>query len=169
MNCKIARANLANYLAKEYYLCNQAELEEHLAGCPSCRAELFALAELDSMLSILPGETAPPDFAAGVTGRIKNSTPGIIQTQLKEKASSKLTFYRDLAAAAAATVVIFFSGGNFFDHQNFNLAAQKMNAAVHVCLKTSGTVINQAYDTAGNINPQLLLKELNQNEVRPSR
>lgn len=168
MNCRLARANLANYLAKEYYFCNQAKLEEHLAVCPSCRAELFALAELDSMLSMLPDETAPPDFAAGVTGRIKNSAPGT-KARLEARAPSKLTFYRDLAAAAAATLVIFFSGGNFFDYQNFNLAAQKMNAAVQVCLKTSGAVINRAYDTAGNINQQLLLKELNQNEVRPSR
>ncbi|MFX4262217.1 anti-sigma factor family protein [Pelotomaculum propionicicum] len=168
MNCKAVRANLANYLAKEYYLFNQAQFEEHLAVCPSCRADLFALAELDLMLSRLPGETAPPDFAAAVTGRIKKTAP-VTKTQLKERAPSKLIFYRDLAAAAAATLVIFFSGGNFFDYQNFNLAAQKMNAAVQVCLKTSGVVINQAYDTAGNISPQLILKELNQNEVRPSQ
>jgi hypothetical protein len=162
------RANLANYLAEEYCLFNPAEIEEHLANCPSCRAELAALAELNLMLFRLPDETAPPDFAAGITARIKDTAP-VTAAPLKQRSPAKLIFYRDLAAAAAATLVIFFSGGNFFDYQNLNLAAQKMNAAVQICLKTSGAVVNQAYDTAGNISPQLLLKELNQNEVRTSQ
>jgi hypothetical protein len=44
-----------------------------------------------------------------------------------------------------------------------------MNAAVQTCLKTSGAVVTQAYDSAGNVSPQLLLKELKQNEVRTSQ
>lgn len=168
MNCRQARANLASYLAKEYYLFNPAEIEEHLAHCAACRAELFALAELDLMLSSLPDVTAPPDFAAGVTGRIKNTVPAV-RAPLKQKIPARLIFYRDLAAAAAVTLVIFLNGGNFFDYQNFSRAAQKMNAAVQTCLKTSGAVVNQAYDSAGNVSPQLLLKELKQNEVRTSQ
>lgn len=143
-------------------------MEEHLADCSSCQAELSTLAELDLMLSRLPNENAPPDFAVGVTGRIRNSDPAT-RTSLKQRFPAKLIFYRDLAAAAAVTLVIFFNGGNFFDYQNFSWAAQKMNAAVQTCLKTSGAVVNQAYDTAENISPQLLIKELNQNEVRTSQ
>jgi predicted anti-sigma-YlaC factor YlaD len=145
-----------------------AKMEEHLANCYSCRSELSSLEKLDLALSALPEETVPPDFAAGVTGRINKSAPET-RDQHKQRFPAKLYFYRDLAIAAAATLVIFFSGGNFFDFQDFNMTARKMNAAVQICLKTSGEVVNQAYDTAGNISPQLLLKELSQNEVRTSQ
>lgn len=164
----MVRASLANYLAKELYFYNSAEIDEHLAHCPACRAELAALAELDSALSVLPEETAPLDFAAGVTARIKN-TPPSTAAPLKQRFPAKLIFYRDLAAAAAAALVIFCSGGNLFDYQNFNWAARKVNDAVQICLKTSGEAITQAYESAGNISPQLIIKELKQNEVRPSQ
>ena len=134
-----------------------AKMEEHLANCYTCRAELSSFGKLDLSLSMLPDETVPPDFAAGVTGRINKSVPET-RNQHKRRLPAKLYFYRDLAIAAAATLVICFSGGSFFDYQDFNMAARKMNTAVQICMKTSGEVVNQAYDTAGNISPQLFIK-----------
>jgi len=54
MNCDDARTLLADYLGLELSAEDQAALEEHLAGCPGCAAEIEPFRQVQVALRRLP-------------------------------------------------------------------------------------------------------------------
>jgi anti-sigma factor RsiW len=64
MKCEAARPLLESYLDGELERTAVDEIENHLAGCAACRAELAALEELRGALRALPRERAPADLRA---------------------------------------------------------------------------------------------------------
>lgn len=168
MQCRQVKANLINYLAREYPLFDLEELEAHLSRCPTCREELAGLQEVDRALSRLPRQCAPPGFAAGIMDSIRSGTPPKLPVE-KRRPAGRFAFIRDLAAAAAVTLALFWSGGTLFDGQNVSLAGRKMDIAVQAYVRTSGDAVTRAYHTVGSLSEQLLAKEWNHHEVRPSR
>jgi len=142
---------LVNYLAGEYHLFNKREFEDHLSRCTACLEELANLKELDGILSRLPEETAPPDFAAVIIDSIRNAAPADTPV-VGRRPTGRFAFIRDLVAAAAVTLALFWAGGNLFEYQNVNLAGQKINTAVQVYVRTSEGAVNRAYDTLDNLS-----------------
>lgn len=59
MKCEAARAQLESYLDGELDRAALDEIEVHLAGCASCRAELGALEQLRTVLRTVPRYPAP--------------------------------------------------------------------------------------------------------------
>jgi anti-sigma factor (TIGR02949 family) len=64
MKCETAQPQLATYLDGELGRATVDELEEHLAGCAACQAELASLEELRGALRALPRHRAPADLRA---------------------------------------------------------------------------------------------------------
>ena len=67
---------LAAYHDGELPANRQHQVEKHLQGCPSCRAELEALEELSSFLKadFVPPQTPPERFAAQVQLRLPRAS-----------------------------------------------------------------------------------------------
>jgi len=57
-----------------------AELEEHLAGCPACRAKHEAHLLVRQTLATRPAAAVPPAFAARVIARARRQQPDWIQS-----------------------------------------------------------------------------------------
>ena len=68
---------LAAYHDDELPSRRQHQVEKHLQGCPTCRAELRALEELSSFLKTdsVPPQTPPQRFAAQVRLRLPRTSP----------------------------------------------------------------------------------------------
>ncbi len=69
MQCVDARAEMAAYLAEEIGPEVRVQLDAHLAGCASCRAELEAFRETWWALGALPAPRPAPDLEARVLAR----------------------------------------------------------------------------------------------------
>ena len=73
MNCKEVHTNLIFYLEQTLHPDKMHEIEEHLAQCPACQAELDFLA---STLAIIDQEKSPqvnPFLATRIIGRIEDN------------------------------------------------------------------------------------------------
>ncbi|MGH7406515.1 MAG: anti-sigma factor family protein, partial [Candidatus Methylomirabilales bacterium] len=70
MQCADARAEMTAYLAEEVGPEVRAELGAHLAGCPSCRAELGVFRETWGTLGALPVPRPATDLEARVLARV---------------------------------------------------------------------------------------------------
>lgn len=68
MNCGEVALRLATYRDLDAY--EQAEVQLHLRGCPSCRTMLEAFCEQDRLLQSLPQAPLSPEFADQVWARI---------------------------------------------------------------------------------------------------
>ncbi len=68
MNCRTTVQRLNPYLDGELSAEEAAVVEEHLAACPQCRAELDDLRRINGALEALGGMAAPADFARRVRG-----------------------------------------------------------------------------------------------------
>lgn len=68
MNCQKARASIAR--AAEGVV-TDADFRRHIADCESCRAILEDQVTVRYLLSALPAETVPVDFATHVTARLE--------------------------------------------------------------------------------------------------
>ncbi|MCL6559747.1 MAG: aliphatic sulfonate ABC transporter substrate-binding protein [Firmicutes bacterium] len=101
MQCRQVKPSLVNYMAKEFLLFDLEELEEHLAVCPDCRAELEDLKAVDRALSELPFDPAPPGLSSEIMGKIAGSATDANPPENK-RPRRKNGFVRDLALAAAA-------------------------------------------------------------------
>lgn len=95
-------ATLQDFLDGRLDAAHQAEIQEHLDGCPQCRRQLEALRWVrDAALKRLPAEELPPGLAARVAGAL-DAAP-----QLAEAATSpKVRWSWRRWAAAGALVAI---------------------------------------------------------------
>ena len=69
MQCVDARAEMTAYLAEEVGPVVRVQLDTHLAGCASCRAEMEAFRETWWALGALPAPRPAPDLEARVLAR----------------------------------------------------------------------------------------------------
>lgn len=164
MRCNKVKANLVNYMAREYSFFNLEELEGHLAQCAGCREELARLREVDSALATLPGLHPPAGLAYEIINAIKRSPPPEVSAR-KSAVGGWSGLFRDLAAAAAISMLLFWAGGDFIDKNKLDLAGQRVEHAVQGYFSTSGEAVNTAYTKVGNIS-ELLTKELIKDEMR---
>lgn len=86
------------------------ELEAHLAQCPACRAELWALERTVAALGELPARSAPEGFAERVTARIREREPASGRPRIVS-----LVLTRALPVAAMFLLVV---GLTFVTHRN---------------------------------------------------
>lgn len=164
MRCNKVKANLVNYMAREYSFFNLEELEGHLAQCAGCREELARLREVDRALATLPGSHPPADLVYEIINTIKRSPPPQASAR-KSAVGGWPGLFRDLAAAAAISMLLFWAGGDFIDNSKLDLAGQRVEHAVQGYFSTSEEAVNTAYTKVGNIS-ELLTKELIKDEVR---
>jgi anti-sigma factor RsiW len=71
MKCKAVADLMSDYVSGSLRKDTQAEIETHLAGCPSCRSEAAAARDLAASLSSLGGQKVPVDLWEGVYARIQ--------------------------------------------------------------------------------------------------
>ena len=71
MNCPRVRAQLGDYLEGDLELRTRTQVNEHLAGCASCAAELRELRSTVALLRALPDPTAPERLSEQVMARIQ--------------------------------------------------------------------------------------------------
>jgi anti-sigma factor (TIGR02949 family) len=72
--CEQLRERFSEYLDGELTPEERAALEEHLAACTGCRAELEALRRTVQAVASLPRRTAPEGLAARVAAEIRAET-----------------------------------------------------------------------------------------------
>ncbi len=164
MRCKKAKANLVNYMAREYSFFNLEELEGHLAHCAGCREELARLREVDCFLDKLPVVRPHADLTNEIINSIKRSRPPAVLAR-KRAVGGWPGLFRDLAAAAAISMLLFWAGGGILNSNNLDLAGKRVEHAVQGYFSTSEEAVNTAYSMMGNIS-ELLTKELIKDEVR---
>ena len=71
MQCADARAEMTAYLAEEVGLEVRTQLDVHLAGCASCRAEMAAFRETWGALAALPDPIPAPGVEARILAQVK--------------------------------------------------------------------------------------------------
>lgn len=66
---------LSAYLDKELNSRENARLESHLAGCPSCKQELFLLRRTKRALAAAPRRAVPPELIARLEENLSHPLP----------------------------------------------------------------------------------------------
>lgn len=111
--CEYFREQISAYIDWMLTLNEQAELREHLAVCPSCRALLEELEQLHSAVGDLDDVPPPPELMEGVMARIRadeqepEKAPGVIPFPGGKSRGAK--HWRSLGAMAAVFAVIVIS------------------------------------------------------------
>lgn len=77
MNHRRAARLLSAYLDTELFPEEMAEVRNHLAGCPDCRAEMEELRATRRLLSSLEPPDLPREFAADLSLRLERRAPGL--------------------------------------------------------------------------------------------
>src|SRR5689334_11243314 len=67
MSCQEAQQSLSLYIDDQLSLPLRAACDDHLRGCPICRAELEEMRAIRRSLSALPRPVPPPGFAASIS------------------------------------------------------------------------------------------------------
>ncbi len=102
MNCSQCQAELSAYLDGELGAEARAALDQHVAGCAGCRAELQALQEVVDGVRALPAATPVPEFLAEVRQKLDAVEERSWATRLFRPAWPKVPL-----EALAAVVVLF--------------------------------------------------------------
>ncbi|MGH2507105.1 MAG: anti-sigma factor family protein [Ktedonobacteraceae bacterium] len=110
MRCTQASEQLQLYLDHQLTLRQTRVLEAHVAGCPACRAELYALEEVASSLHTLKFVAEPADMHAMIMQMVAlNAGHKQQQQHLKQMQVTPFSLFRPslaemLAASLLATV-----------------------------------------------------------------
>lgn len=76
-NCSDISVLLDDYLNATLGAADRVAVDEHLAGCAACRAELAALRAIVADARALPSSIIPPaDLWSGIEGRLRRSARG---------------------------------------------------------------------------------------------
>lgn len=154
MNCNEASISLGAYLLGALEPAEGAEVDGHLAGCPSCRHELSDLAGLPSVLGRLTLEDLNEGVDSGAGIDLPTPPDGLFErvaarAREEEMVVRRASFggrQRVLAAAAAAVVIAgVVAGGVALNHhgrpaaQTFSHRAGPVLMSVDVDSQASGT------------------------------
>jgi hypothetical protein len=92
MNCRSARANFSKYIEQELCEVERRDIAAHLARCPKCSSDLFAMQKAMSLLRWVPRHEGRPGFEERLMQRIRSEeSPPItpvagIQSRLRDLA-----------------------------------------------------------------------------------
>lgn len=115
MKCEWVRQNILFYVYNELEDDARYEVEQHLARCPECVAELKATRKFHATLSQMPVEEPTPNLLAASRMRLQEaletSTQGGLWRRLIFEPAIWLRQIRMSPALAAAIFVIGFGGG----------------------------------------------------------
>jgi hypothetical protein len=134
MKCEKTIAKFADYLAGELDSTERRELDEHLAECPTCGAELRSLSETWTRLGVLPEERPSPDLRRRFYKMLEVSKGEIAKDKRAEKRAlrSEGGWFRrpafQLGAAAALLAVGILAGLGL---GRFGRGGEASLAAVH--------------------------------------
>ena len=98
MDCQQVARRLDEYAASELGSQERAAVNQHLHGCPDCRAALRDLRALDARIRALPVRTLPDDFLAKVHAKLPKERPG-----LDQRSTAPSAWLSDHAATADTT------------------------------------------------------------------
>ncbi len=75
MRCRDAERALALYLDERRHGPLPADLDAHLATCPTCHDEWMVMQQVESLFARMPLAEPPPEFAAAVLARLDSVGP----------------------------------------------------------------------------------------------
>ena len=73
MNCEEVQKQLSDLLDKSLDIERAQEIQDHLAACSPCSAEMASLAEYQQLVSNLPAIEPPVGFTAGVMAKVREA------------------------------------------------------------------------------------------------
>src|SRR6266436_2078385 len=73
MNCEEVQKQLSDLLDKSLDIERAQEIQDHLAACSPCSAEMASLAEYQQLVSNLPTIEPPVGFTAGVMAKVREA------------------------------------------------------------------------------------------------
>src|SRR5271157_5800611 len=73
MNCEWVQQNISLYLYSELADDARHELEQHIARCSSCAAEMAAQQQFQTAMNLLPVEDPSPSFLAAARMKLQES------------------------------------------------------------------------------------------------
>lgn len=98
MDCQQVARRLDEYAASELGPQERAAVDQHLHGCPDCRAALRDLRALDARIRALPVRTLPDDFLAQVHAKLPKELTG-----LDQRSTAPSAWLSDHAATAGTS------------------------------------------------------------------
>ena len=101
MKCEEIKELLSEYVDGELSAADAASVEQHLAGCDACRAELEALRQTAALVRSLPRADAPEGLTRSVTESVGKQVAG-----RKRAAVLRWTGVGGWLAAAAALIIV---------------------------------------------------------------
>ena len=75
MNCESITTHLQEYVDGQLAPVDVQSIEDHLAVCPACRADLALLMQVDEALAQMPVLPEPEDMAAQIMAQVHALTP----------------------------------------------------------------------------------------------
>jgi len=115
MKCEWVKDNVLLYVYNELPDDARYELEQHLARCPGCTAELKATRKFHAVLSELPVEEPSPNLLTGSRMRLEEALetakPGGFWRRLAFDPAAWLRQIQFAPALAAVLVILGFAGG----------------------------------------------------------
>ena len=115
MKCEWVKDNVLLYVYNELPDDARYELEQHLARCPGCTAELKATRKFHAVLSELPVEEPSPNLLTGSRMRLEEALetakPGGFWRRLAFDPAAWLRQVQFAPALAAVLVILGFAGG----------------------------------------------------------
>lgn len=135
MRCEDVRGRLLTYLDAELSEREVAGLDEHLAGCADCRAQLQEERTFSEQLAP-PSGLAGADFAAAVMKRVEASAPPALEPAVVVRLHPWARPLAPLLAVAAALVAwLTFALGN---DEQADAMAQALAAVTSAVVEQSG-------------------------------
>ncbi len=135
MNCDWVQQNVPLYLYNELADDARHELEQHIARCPSCAAELTAQQQFQTAMSILPVEEVSPSFLTAARMKLQESLEQVEPRRVwyQRLAFDPAAWLRQVRFSPALASVIFlvgFGGGIGAMYQATSGRAQVATAAI---------------------------------------
>jgi len=75
MNCELITTHLQEYVDEQLAPAETQRLEDHLAVCADCRADLALLSEVNETLAQMPVLPEPEDMTAQIMAHVRALTP----------------------------------------------------------------------------------------------
>jgi len=112
MNCDWVQQNITLYLYNELADDAHHELEQHIARCTACAAELSAQQQFQSAMSVLPVEEVSPSFVASARMKLQESLELVQPSRhwYQRFSFDPATWMRQVRFSPALAAVIFMVG-----------------------------------------------------------
>jgi len=108
MNCESISTRLQEYVDGQLAPTELQDLEDHLATCAACRADLSLLVQVDETLAQMPVLPEPEDMTAQIMARVHASTPAqpVAPFRLRWEDAAVSAAFAWAAVAALAVLIL---------------------------------------------------------------